>query len=51
MPKGGLIPDKTTVSKKLWLKVGIPKKDLLLIDKPASYPFVGGVKAHQDDDG
>ena len=51
LPKGELIPDKTTVSKKQRLKVGILKMDLPPLDKPASYQLVGEVKAHQGDDG
>ncbi len=51
LPKGKLIPDKTTVSKRPRLKMGILKTDLSLIDEPASYQLVGGVKAYQGDDG
>ena|GEM_PF-633208 len=50
-PKGGLIPDKTTVPKGPRLKVGILKMDLSPLDEPASYQLVGGVKAHQGEDG
>ncbi len=34
----------------LGLKLGI-RKDLALHDKPAAYQLVGGVKAHQGEDG
>ena len=51
MPKGVLIPDKTTVTKSLRLKVGILKMDLPPLDEPASYQLVGEVKAHQGYDG
>ena len=50
-PKGLLIPDKTTVSQKQWLKAGILKMDLPPLDKLASYQLVGEVKAHQGYDG
>ena len=50
-PKGGLIPDETTFSKRTRLKAGILKIDLSPLDEPASYQLVGGVKAYQGDDG
>ena len=51
LPKGGLIPDKTTISQKLRLKAGILKMDLSPVDEPASYQLVGRVKAYQGYDG
>ena len=51
LPKGGLIPDETTFSKRTWLKAGILKIDLSPLVKPASYQLVGEVMAHQGDDG
>ena len=51
MPKGGLIPDKTTVSKRPRLKVGILKMDLPPVDELTSYQLVGKVKAYQGEDG
>ena len=51
LPKGKLIPDKTTVSQKLRLKRGILKMDLSPLDEPASYQLVGKVKAYQGYDG
>jgi hypothetical protein len=51
LPKGGLIPDETTFSKRTRLKAGILKTDLSPLDEPASYQLVGEVKAHQGDDG
>ena len=50
-PKGELIPDETTTSQRLRLKMGILKMDLSPIDKPASYQLVGEVMAHQGYDG
>ena len=51
MSKDKLIPDETTVSKKLRLKMGLLKMDLSPIDELASYQLVGGVKAYQGEDG
>ncbi len=48
--KAGVIPN--VVASRMWgsLKVGI-RKDLPLGDGPVSHQLVGGVTAHQGDDG
>jgi hypothetical protein len=51
LSKDELIPDKTTASKRLRLKMGILKMDLSPFDELASYQLVGEVKAHQGNDG
>jgi hypothetical protein len=50
MPKGVLIPDETTTSAEVVRKGGV-RKDLSLKDEPAAYQLVGGVTAHQGEDG
>ncbi len=48
LPKGGLIPDKLTLSsenvRKGW---GLPQGGLSLRDEPAAYQVVGRVTAYQ----